>query len=172
MNGPTTGGRSLPTYRSLRRLYPLWMALYRATPEIALLPPPSRLADVLTLRDPTFRLYRRVIEIQDGRLALRPYADARVEDIVSDLSHGTHLGEDERRAMVEAAQVAAAIRRKAAGRSTAFGAPSQPTVGGTDIAGEATALERVAHWYAHSSLVQDVVQRLDQPRSGSVEGSL
>ena len=63
------------TYRNLRRLYPLWELMYRATPGIALDPPRSALADALRLRDLDLRLYRRIIEIRDGRLALTPYLD-------------------------------------------------------------------------------------------------
>ncbi|AVT40273.1 MAB_1171c family putative transporter [Plantactinospora sp. BB1] len=59
--------------RTYLRLYPLWHAMYQAMPEIALDPPTSRRADLRMLRDLDFALYRRVIEIRDGRLALAPY---------------------------------------------------------------------------------------------------
>ncbi|MEQ4302037.1 MAB_1171c family putative transporter [Plantactinospora sp. B6F1] len=59
--------------RTYLRLYPLWHAMYQAMPEIALDPPASRRADLRMLRDLDFALYRRVIEIRDGRLALAPY---------------------------------------------------------------------------------------------------
>lgn len=59
-------------YLAYQRLSPLWWALYRAAPSIALSPPSSRLADLLPGRDLEYRLYRRVIEIRDGQLALRP----------------------------------------------------------------------------------------------------
>jgi hypothetical protein len=61
------------TYRNFRQLYPLWALMYRAEPGIALDPPGSRLADALQVRDLDLRLYRRVIEIRDGYLALAPY---------------------------------------------------------------------------------------------------
>lgn len=61
------------TYRNFRRLYPLWALMYRAEPGIALDPPGSRMADALQVRDLDLRLYRRVIEIRDGYLALAPY---------------------------------------------------------------------------------------------------
>lgn len=57
------------------RLWPLWHMLYTAAPAIALDPPRSRWADLLALRDLDYRLYRRIIEIRDGQLALAPYAD-------------------------------------------------------------------------------------------------
>jgi hypothetical protein len=65
-------------YRNLRHLYPLWAALYAAAPGIALDPPSSPLADRLRLRDVRLRLYRRVIEIRDGRLALATQLDPDV----------------------------------------------------------------------------------------------
>ncbi|MEH1015054.1 MAB_1171c family putative transporter [Micromonospora sp. CPCC 206060] len=55
------------------RLYPLWHTMYQAVPGIALDPPESRLADLLLLRDLDYRLYRRLVEIRDGRSALAPY---------------------------------------------------------------------------------------------------
>lgn len=58
-------------YRSYQRLYPLWLAFYRAAPTIALDPRTTRLRNLLTVRDLDFLLYRRVIEIRDGQLALR-----------------------------------------------------------------------------------------------------
>lgn len=70
---PSALRRRIRGYVAHQRLYPLWSALYGATPEIALDPPRSRLADALDVRDIDFRLYRRVIEIRDGCLALRPY---------------------------------------------------------------------------------------------------
>ncbi|MFI5782905.1 MAB_1171c family putative transporter [Nocardia sp. NPDC051570] len=62
-------------YVACARLYPLWRALLQATPELALTAsmPRTRFADWLTLRDVSYRLYRRVIEIQDARHALRGY---------------------------------------------------------------------------------------------------
>lgn len=71
----SAGVRWLRAYRNYRALHPLWWALYRATPAIALDPPPSRLRDLAPPRDLQYRLYRRVIEIRDGQLALRPYLE-------------------------------------------------------------------------------------------------
>ncbi|MDH6113855.1 hypothetical protein P3T36_005633 [Kitasatospora sp. MAP12-15] len=58
--------------RSHLALAPLWTALYQAFPEIALAPPGRRRARRLP-RDVQFALYRRVIEIRDGLLLLRPH---------------------------------------------------------------------------------------------------
>jgi hypothetical protein len=70
----------MASYRAHRQLYPLWAALYGLNPQIALDPPGSGIGDILNVRDLHFRLHRRVIEIQDGRLALRPYLAAAVTD--------------------------------------------------------------------------------------------
>jgi hypothetical protein len=74
----TRAGAWWLAYRNLRRLYPLWAALYAATPGIALDPPSSRMIDRFRLRDVQLRLYRRVIEIRDGRLALAVHLDPGV----------------------------------------------------------------------------------------------
>ncbi|HEY0697078.1 MAG TPA: MAB_1171c family putative transporter, partial [Micromonospora sp.] len=63
----------LTSARAYLDLYPLWHTLYQAFPAVALDPPPSRRADLLLLRDLDYRLYRRLIEIHDARLALAPY---------------------------------------------------------------------------------------------------
>lgn len=60
-------------YRQYQRLFPLWQALYTAMPSIAIDPQPTRLASLLTVRDLSFHLYRRVIEIRDAQLMLRPF---------------------------------------------------------------------------------------------------
>ncbi|WP_285499288.1 MAB_1171c family putative transporter [Actinokineospora sp. NBRC 105648] len=56
-------------YRSYRRLEPLWLALREATPSI-------ELRSSVPWWDMEYRLYRRVIEIWDGRAALRGYLGA------------------------------------------------------------------------------------------------
>ncbi len=75
----SAAARWLESYRAYRRLRPLWWALYRSVPSIALDPPPSRLLDLLPPRDLDYRLYRRVIEIRDAQLALRPYLGPQAE---------------------------------------------------------------------------------------------
>ncbi|MEV6599193.1 MAB_1171c family putative transporter [Actinoplanes sp. NPDC051346] len=65
--GPRTGIDQLAAYRALE---PLWSALHRAFPEIALHSPADGES---TLGGVDYRLYRRMVEIWDGQLALRPY---------------------------------------------------------------------------------------------------
>lgn len=91
----------LRDYRSYQALYPLWQAFYDLEPSIALDPPTSRLSDLFRFREIRFHLCRRVVEINDGRLALRSpafagpvtAADAPVPaDIVMAVA-GPHLSE-------------------------------------------------------------------------------
>ncbi|MEU6070685.1 MAB_1171c family putative transporter [Streptomyces sp. NPDC047082] len=68
-------GGWLENYRSYLRLAPLWQALYRAVPGIALENPPSRRHAWIPPRPLAYHLYRRVIEIRDAELMLRQSAD-------------------------------------------------------------------------------------------------
>ncbi|GAA2463879.1 hypothetical protein GCM10023100_00480 [Actinocorallia cavernae] len=70
-----TVGRWLTSYRSYVRLAPLWEAVYRAAPGIALENPPPRRLAWLPPRPLDYHLYRRVIEIRDAELMLRQSAD-------------------------------------------------------------------------------------------------
>ncbi|MFI1105172.1 MAB_1171c family putative transporter [Streptomyces melanogenes] len=64
------------SHRTYRALTPLWSALHHAFPEIALMPPRPGIRR-LTPRALRFALYRRVIEIHDGLLLLRPRMEPR-----------------------------------------------------------------------------------------------
>lgn len=103
-------------YRACRRLYPLWRLLRAATPAIALSalfpPPDSALADALGFNDTGLRLRRRVVEIQDGIVALRPYRDPLIAAIAAERCRREGIGGQEREAIVEAATLVAAARAK------------------------------------------------------------
>jgi len=103
-------------YRACRRLYPLWRLLRAVTPAIALpalFPPPdSALADALGFNDTGLRLRRRVVEIQDGIVALRPYRDPAITVIAAERCRRAGIGGQEREAIVEAATLVAAARAK------------------------------------------------------------
>ncbi|MET9297153.1 MAB_1171c family putative transporter [Streptomyces sp. NPDC003077] len=74
--GPALGKpwRRIQMWRLHRGLHPLWAALYEAVPEIQLTAAEGRDA----APDTEFRLYRRVIEIRDGILLLRPHRSEEV----------------------------------------------------------------------------------------------
>jgi hypothetical protein len=65
-----SGRRALLMHRKLDRLYPLWSDLVTLVPGIALERVEPRWRDRLHVRDLDMRLYRRIIEIRDGQLAL------------------------------------------------------------------------------------------------------
>jgi hypothetical protein len=69
--GPRTRVDQLSAYRALE---PLWSALRDAFPGIALHSPAE--GDSAAVGDVDYRLYRRMVEIWDGHLALRPYLPA------------------------------------------------------------------------------------------------
>lgn len=127
-----------------RTLGPLWRALYRADPAIALDPP--TVPDLLVLGRVRLRLYRRVIEIRDGLLALRPYRDPGVATTARDRAtqaglHGQHLD-----AAVEAAVIAAALHARATDHPPHTTADTS-IAGGDDLATETAFLALVARAY-------------------------
>ncbi|MFD9403095.1 MAB_1171c family putative transporter [Streptomyces sp. NPDC060011] len=89
--------------RSFNALGPLWQDLSAAMPEIVL---PSGGLDEEEANDSDFRLQRRVIEISDGILALRPYRSQLVQEAAQ---RTVDAGTDERAAIIEAAVVKAAL---------------------------------------------------------------
>jgi len=134
--------------RAYRALDPLWSALYAELPEIALTPhhrPPLRQAE--------FALYRRVIEIRDGTLALRPYH--RPETLVR--AAGAVSGLDDREAVFEAAVLAAALETKRSGQPP-LGAPGypSPTASLETVGDEAAWLARVSRAFTESPAVREV----------------
>ena len=65
-------------YRSLLALRPLWTAMRDACPEVILFSPRRAVIELAGVDDVHLRLYRRVIEIRDGMLALRDHLPAAV----------------------------------------------------------------------------------------------
>jgi hypothetical protein len=145
---PVLGPR-IDRFRSYRRLHPLWRALYRAVPQIALDPPTGR----WHLHNLNHRLYRQVIEIRDGRLALRPYLDQQVAARAQQLARQAGLDGDQLKATVEAATLAAAIQAKTAGRPGALQQVEADIGGGEDLASELAWLTQVAKAFTDSPVV-------------------
>ena len=144
-------GATLPTlvgwvtrYRLYLRLRPLWQALYRADPAIALDPP--GFSDVLVARDLRLRLYRRVIEIRDGLLGLQPYRDPRVAAEAREGAVRAGLRGQQLAAAVEAAAIRGALRARARGVVPVEVEPAG-TTGGGDHDSDAAFLGRVAWAY-------------------------
>ncbi|MYT32658.1 MULTISPECIES: MAB_1171c family putative transporter [unclassified Streptomyces] len=101
--------RNFVTYQ---RLHPLWAALYAAVPDIALHPQHAgRLARFLP-GDISYRLYRMVIEIQDGLLTLRPYVAPGAAADARQSAEAAGLSGDRLHAMVQATTLVSALRAK------------------------------------------------------------
>jgi len=121
-------------------------------------------AEVLAVRDLNFRLYRRVVEIRDGGLALRPCMDPAIADEARRLCRAAGLSEHERQAVVEAASLAAAMRATRQGTRGVSGPSSAGMSGGADLPSEIAVLERVAHHYTHSPIVRTIVASVEHGR--------
>ncbi len=143
--------RALAAYVQHRQLYPLWAALYRAQPGIALDPAESALADAMRVRQPTFLLYRRVIEIQDGRLALRPFLDAGVAEQLRTDAVARGLSGDDADAFVAAGMLHSGIEASAEGRRAPGQSWEALTPGGDDLQAEIEWLTKVGRRFGHRS---------------------
>jgi len=148
-------------YRSLRRLYPLWHGLCQAVPGIALDPVPVW-ADRLDPRDLQMRLYRRVIEIRDGYMALCPVDVPGIEDTVR-AAAGRH-----RLPAADEATVTAATRLELARRAELRGEVRTLTgirhadkefTAGTDLDSEVRLLRVVAAHWATIRLAAETIER-------------
>ncbi|MEU4693040.1 MAB_1171c family putative transporter [Actinoplanes sp. NPDC023714] len=95
-------GPVLAAYRSLIVLRPLWSAMRTAFPEVVLMPPARAALPLTGVGGVRLRLYRRVIEIRDGLLALRPYLPAGCPERVGDPA-------------VEAQRILVALRQRETG---------------------------------------------------------
>jgi hypothetical protein len=107
--------RWLRTYRTYARLGPLWEALHTELPQIALADRPRGLGAARP-SGTDFALYRRVIEIDDGRLALRPYAPPPAAAAAALAPLADDPSEEAGACLVEAVSIAAALVNLRAGR--------------------------------------------------------
>jgi hypothetical protein len=101
LTGLAYWGQDLTRYR---RLSPLWRAVRPAVPTLDV--------RVLALRG---RLYRRVVEIQDGFFALHPYREAAHEQGLRARAARLEVDERTARAWVDAHAIRAAVARLEAG---------------------------------------------------------
>jgi hypothetical protein len=145
--GPRLGRvqRWFADYAAYRALYPLWQALYQASPEISLEQPSRSLTDL------AYRLHRRVIEIDDGRRALRPY----MEESARSTAGSTMV--DDRLPEIEAARIHRALQAKLAGRELQFDvdAAGPPGQDANTLGAEVRWLRQVSRSFAE--------HRIDRP---------
>lgn len=148
--------RHLLAYRAYRRLYPLWRAYYEAEPAIAL--DASAGSDHVgrpSVRDIEIQLYRRVIEIRDGMLAVRPFEHPGSRELA--LLEAQKAGYHQADLVGEAAWLELARRAKLRGhppRSKEVPAAS----GGTDLASEIRVLTQIAK---SQDAIQAVAHRVE-----------
>ncbi|WP_329439296.1 MAB_1171c family putative transporter [Streptomyces canus] len=102
-------------YRSYYGLRPLWLAFYSEAPEIEL--PIDRVdpAQRRRFRRISIRLYRRAVEIRDGRFVIRQYLDASVREASEARHRARRLHGKDLSAAVTADQILAGIAARAAG---------------------------------------------------------
>jgi hypothetical protein len=102
-------GGQLGLWRAYWQLRPLWAALCGEVPAIRLAPVP------VARWHARYLLHRRVIEIRDAQLALRPYAGHDAAELAEATANARGLTSAEREAAAEAVLLAAAIRARHSG---------------------------------------------------------
>ena len=142
-----------------RSLYPLWDALRQATPGI-----------VLPVKIPWWsfelRLTRRLAEIHDGRLALRPYMDQTAPKPALQLAQEEHTPESDREAAVEAVRLKSAIVAKATRLECAGHGPAYRHIGDSSGGtGELAWLCKVSRAFAHSPVTPQPPRRHHRVRA-------
>ncbi|MGW4523268.1 MAB_1171c family putative transporter [Amycolatopsis sp. NPDC004378] len=136
-------------YRAYRRIEPLWTALRAAVPGIAL-DPGRELAG-----GAEFALYRRVIEIRDGHLALRAHFDPELPSRAEAAARRAGVREADLAATVEAVTLAAAIEAGRAGRRFERGEMTDP-LPDADVTTEAAWLIQVSRAWRRDAVVERV----------------
>ncbi|MEV4555710.1 MAB_1171c family putative transporter [Kitasatospora sp. NPDC049285] len=138
--------------KSIADLDPLWQDFTAALPEIVLDD------DTIGENDADFLLHRRVVEINDGILTLRPYRSLTVQQAATrEVERRNLAGTADGDAAVEAAILAAAIRAMRAGAEPEFArAPQAPGTAARagDLRAETIWLRSVARAYAASDIVR------------------
>ncbi|MEV6880206.1 MAB_1171c family putative transporter [Amycolatopsis sp. NPDC051128] len=135
-------------YRAYRRIEPLWTALRAAVPGIAL-DPGRELAG-----GAEFALYRRVIEIRDGHLALRAHFDPDLPARAEAEARRAGVREADIAATVEAVTLAAAIEAGREGRRFEPGEATPDPLPDADVATEAAWLVRVSRAWRRAGLAE------------------
>ncbi|MFC9228342.1 MAB_1171c family putative transporter [Streptomyces decoyicus] len=102
-------------HRSYHGLRPLWLAFYSSAPEIAL--PIDRVdpAQRRRFRGIAIKLYRRFVEIRDGRFVIRQHLDAGVRESSEAHHRARGLRGQDLNAAVTADQILAGIAARAEG---------------------------------------------------------
>ena len=138
------------------RLYPLWDVLRQAVPEIELPPEPGMRWNI------RYRLHRRVIEIRDAQLVLRPYAKTEVAGLIAAAARSSGLPPDRAAAVVEAAAIIGSLQSRLCSSPPGHDATAREHVAAAprnDIRAEAAALILVCHAIRRSRIVRRIAGR-------------
>ncbi|GGS93302.1 MAB_1171c family putative transporter [Streptomyces chromofuscus] len=155
--------RWIREYRDLLQLYPLWLSLTEAVPEVRLDPPRRRASEILHLRHVHDRLYRRTIEIRDAVLALSDHAPSSLRDQARAHVAASGLIGAQADIAAEACWIIGAKQARQASEPSS-GAPLPPASGGRDLPSEIQALKQLARAY-DSDLTRTFAAKLDHDRT-------
>jgi hypothetical protein len=147
-----------------RQLGPLWTTMRRAAPQAA---PTAPAGTPTAIR---YRLLRRVIEIRDGELALRPYWHADVANRASDAARSAGLSEERITAVREAAIIVSALAARLRGEFPDVTAALVLHIDGAlgaDLLDEAGRLVLVAEAIRHSGIVRQFGSLDSRPHGAS-----
>jgi Family of unknown function (DUF6545) len=144
--------RQAALWRAYWRLFPLWRALVRAAPEVALPPQPH------TRFDARFRLHRRVVEIRDAQLMLRPYCRGDAASHAMAAARSAGLAAEKSTAVAEAAMIVTALagHRGEADHQDGDATLYVSTAGSDDLLREAARLILVSRAMRHSGIVRNI----------------
>lgn len=137
--------------RSFRRLRPLWETLHEALPDLALVTPdcPPGSAPGGEISE---RLYRRVVAIRDGLLALQPYRYPGTREH-RDRADAVTPTDRRRAAALEAADIRAALHRRRDDTPPRGSSPvASPTIPRDDLRSEVRWLTQVSDALARGEL--------------------
>jgi hypothetical protein len=130
--------------------------------------------DAVAVQDLGFALHRRVIELGDARLRLRPYLDPKVVKTATELGRQASLAGEELHAVVVAASLAAAMDAKVGGRPPLGERSVSADSGGTNLPAD---LESESTWWVmvaaafRSPLVRAITVQHPQPATAEQAGS-
>jgi hypothetical protein len=144
------------TWAAWFRLRPLWAMLLDGAPDVRLSPQPG------TWLAARYRLHRRVVEIRDAQLALRPFRNDRAAAEAADAALSAGLTPDERDAVIEASIIVSALGAQRNGATPS----SSPDAGHglpeprNDLESEADRLLRVSRAVRRSPIVRRAARDL------------
>jgi hypothetical protein len=136
------------------RLHLLWATLRRAVPQVEL---PRQSGTRFNVR---YRLHRRVIEIRDAQLLLRPYWRSDIAGQAAAAARSAGLTEPKHSAVVEAAVILTAVNARQQGsRPRHDGIPAEhPSALSNGLRAEAAHLILVSRAMRHSRIVSNLAR--------------